>query len=413
MEDTSAPSGNDVPPILGSSSVPSNPSSSSTQPHPASTPADLPKPDHGAPSVLVIQTQGDDAQLDMFDIELQKEFADASSRQRQTPPDPTALLSSSGNPNGQPGGSPWLYSRPSDGEFPALGPGGMQLSSVADALKISDLVQDPERSVRLIGELAAVIRRHCEEQRRSSPRVTPTASTAGAGVSNREFEDGVSLVTSVVEELHQVHPYLSASSNVPRHASSARAVPTQYYPVVGSSVPAGRMGHGVRLHLSPSPSSKHNGRSTIDTEVSDSLYRLQVTAKTKGAEPAWTSSVDFRRRPANPCKGCSSQLASDANLPKSISVAVPEASSNPGLESPRMEYPRPVKPATVANKSCGASQSSRGPRSKTGKNICPSNYSAFSECSGGDSRSFHSSEKTEAQKRLEGIPNEMVSVCAM
>ncbi|KAG5508216.1 hypothetical protein JKF63_05472 [Porcisia hertigi] len=161
-----------------------------------------------------------------------------------------------------------------------------------------------------------------------------------------------------------------------------------------------------------------DGRSTIDTEVSDSLGRISHLGGGGGSHHHhYTMEHDVR--PMNPCQGTAPQPSSTSRSVRSISqlqqhqqawtALAHESASNPGhldraaianlssqtsrrlsgsavrSTSATVKHPRAVKPEVSSD-----SGRIRGPRSRTGKNVAPSNHSAFSECSGGETRSCRS-----------------------
>ncbi|KPA76200.1 hypothetical protein ABB37_07954 [Leptomonas pyrrhocoris] len=205
--------------------------------------------------------------------------------------------------------------------------------------------------------------------------------------------------------------------------------------------PAGPGAYVSMRQISPTAAGSNaqntDGRSTIDTEVSDSLCRLSNMGGGGGAyHHLYVMEHDVR--PMNPCQGAaagptatttagggnssgsaSRQTNSTAPFPQPPpSAAAPWASlmygsANVGhldraaiasltnqqssrrangsaarSTSATVKHPRAVKPDP--RNDLAKVGRIRGPRSRTGKNVAPSSHSAFSECSGGETRSCRS-----------------------
>jgi hypothetical protein len=190
--------------------------------------------------------------------------------------------------------------------------------------------------------------------------------------------------------------------------------------------PAGPATYLSMSQISPTTAANNNdGRSTIDTEVSDSLCRLSYMGGGGGSHHH-PYTMEHEVRPMNPCQGAAGGVAGGSgSASRQMNVAAPFSQSsqwsslmsgsatvghldraaianltsqqssrraNGGSAarstSATVKHPRAVKPdprddlAKVGR--------IRGPRSRTGKNVAPSSHSAFSECSGGETRSCRS-----------------------
>ncbi|KPI86602.1 hypothetical protein ABL78_4331 [Leptomonas seymouri] len=308
------------------------------------------------------------------------------------------------------------------------------------------------------------------------PRATSSPATlaaaAASAASTHNFEEELSLLTDIILEANLAHNpqwtvNLQRGSSVNGYVSPLRA--TRGSPRSGgvgqslAGVQAAAAGVGVshglssattatvaaaRSHsrtspagsgaylsmsqISPTAANNNNdGRSTIDTEVSDSLCRLSYMGGGGGSHHHLYM-VERDVRPMNPCQGVTAGAASgngsgsasrQTNPAAPFSQPLPSSaaswsslmygSANVGhldraaianltsqqssrrangsavrSTSATVKHPRAVKPdprddlAKVGR--------IRGPRSRTGKNVAPSNHSAFSECSGGETRSCRS-----------------------
>lgn len=294
------------------------------------------------------------------------------------------------------------------------------------------------------------------------------APTVASSVGAHNFEEELSLLTDIILEANLAHnPQWTAnlhrgtaSTNgyvSPLHATrgSPRSAAGTAPPQAGSQAPAA-VAEAAGLHAantsaarshsrtSPagpgayvsmrhvSPTAMNNaatdGRSTIDTEVSDSLCRLSYMGGGGGSHHHLYM-MEHDVRPMNPCQGgsgggtasrhtasttapvsqpppppssssasWSSLMCGSANVGHLDRAAIASLTSQQSSRrangsaarstSATVKHPRAVKPdprddlAKVGR--------IRGPRSRTGKNVAPSNHSAFSECSGGETRSCRS-----------------------
>lgn len=287
----------------------------------------------------------------------------------------------------------------------------------------------------------------------SSPAALAAAAAATAATAHN-FEEELSLLTDLILEANLAHnPQWTA--NLHRGPGSANGYVSPLHATRGSprstgvgqtaTAAATALGHGTggaRSHSRTSPAgpgayvsmsqvsptaptntnNNNDGRSTIDTEVSDSLCRLSYMGGGSGAHHHFYS-AEHEIRPMNPCQGAASgggasrQVSANA-APAPASAAASWSSlmyGSPNVghldraaiasltsqqssrrangsaarsTSATVKHPRAVKPdprddlAKVGR--------IRGPRSRTGKNVAPSNHSAFSECSGGETRSCRS-----------------------
>lgn len=468
-------------------------SSSSLSPHlgPATSQSDPSYRDESHGNALMVGAADDEAastaaeEMDMFDIELQREFqlatAGSQSGPRTAAPSsrhatfPSAAVSLSPSGNGASMGS--ARQRPVDrvvsgygagrvgmlavspaggGATPpyALSHAGKQLSSVAGACQLSVFTQDLDECVRLIHQMAEDIR-HTAAAAADVVNGTCSANSPTAV----SFEEDLALVTMVVQEINQAHNPAWRSPSSPSGAAVAAAASLLGGSgPLGSSItraslaaisPTGAHGSGGRSNgggtahgtarTSPTTHLKayNGGRSTIDTEVSDSLGRLNTYGT------GHHSLHEYEQRPVNPFQGvphgsyttprqapqtqCPTMAtaALSAGLPGSVAHSVgptapplgtffqkvPSHGGSVGAPmvtaqrrgtrsaSGNVAHPRAVKPQPGTSKG-----RSRGPRSQTGKNVAPSNRSAFSECSGGETRSYHST-VTASQQNLSSSAN--------
>ncbi|KAG5503823.1 hypothetical protein JIQ42_07340 [Leishmania sp. Namibia] len=296
---------------------------------------------------------------------------------------------------------------------------------------------------------------------------TASAAAVVSGLDPHIFEEELSLLTGIILEANMAHnpqwqpqfAYRSthhASSNSnggyvsPPHGvqrASPRsggcgtqplaAAPVAATATMPASLLAASTGAAARSHSRGSPASGvpgahlassyltgiqasniNDGRSTIDTEVSDSLCRISHLGG-GGGSSYHLYMMEHGVRPMNPCQGAAPLSSATGRSVRSISqlqqhqqawtALMHESFSNPGhldraaiaslsgqasrrpsgstarSTSATVKHPRAVKPEV-------SSEGGRilGPRSRTGKNVAPSNHSAFSECSGGETRSCRS-----------------------
>ncbi|KAL7699125.1 hypothetical protein N2W54_002340 [Lotmaria passim] len=311
------------------------------------------------------------------------------------------------------------------------------------------------------------------------PRVTSSPATqsaslaaaAAAAANAHNFEEELSLLTDIILEANLAHnPQWTA--NLHRSPGSTNGYVSPLHTTRGSprsggagqslaamqaAAAVGGVPHGAnpttitgRSHSRTSPAgpgaylsmsqispiavtgnSNNDGRSTIDTEVSDSLCRLSYMGGGGGSHHHLYT-MEHEVRPMNPCQGAaagttsgsgsgsgsyhassaavfsqpspssaapwSSLMHGSANVGHLDRAAIASLTSQQSSRrangsaarstSATVKHPRAVKPdprddlAKVGR--------IRGPRSRTGKNVAPSNHSAFSECSGGETRSCRS-----------------------
>lgn len=304
---------------------------------------------------------------------------------------------------------------------------GKRLPSVADACQVSAVAQDRGQCARLIHQLASVLRHEANlHDPSTSPGGDPRATSSPA-MQAYTFEEDLSFLTGIVLEANYAHnPQWQPDGNT--------ISPVHSHGTVGVSKASPRGQATVGGHVAPSFSSasrhqrsspagaNNNGRATIDTEVCDSLCRLSNHAG--GAHQLYVA--EHETRPMNPCNGLpassspsiarSSQSAPWSSLmyhsggssvgyvDRSTSITTATvASSSTGPSTSRkqqpqgsgarstsatVKHPRAVKPEP--RNELAKTGRIRGPRSQTGKNVAPSNHSAFSECSGGETRSCRS-----------------------
>lgn len=311
-----------------------------------------------------------------------------------------------------------------------------------------------------------------------SQQQQPTSSAPGGvvvGLDPFAFEEDLTLVTDIISEANMAHnayrqqplPYRSL-----HHAGSHAAGHVSPHGVARASPRNGGVGGGVaavsaaaaastlsatasplgasasaavhaRSHSRGSPASAMaggtflgpsalasmatgtvaaDGRSTIDTEVCDSLGRLAHVGGGGGQHHHLYPALEHGARPMNPCQGGAPPSGATGKSVRSISqqqlqphqqawtplahdpVSSPshldraaiaslssQASRRPSGSAARstsasVKHPRAVKPEVSSE----GGPRRRGPRSRTGKNVAPSNHSAFSECSGGETRSCRS-----------------------
>ncbi|KAG5481544.1 hypothetical protein LSCM1_05563 [Leishmania martiniquensis] len=302
----------------------------------------------------------------------------------------------------------------------------------------------------------------------SSPAAqqTTTASVV-SGLDPHIFEEELSLLTGIILEANMAHNpqwqpqfayrsshHASSSSNggyvspphgmlrasprnggcstQPLAAAPAAVTATMPASLLGTSTGVAARSHsrgspagGVpAAHLASSylagiqTSNINDGRSTIDTEVSDSLCRISHPGG-GGGSSYHLYMMEHGVRPMNPCQGAPPLSGATGGGVRSISqlqqhqqawtTLMHESFSNPGhldraaianlsgqasrrpsgsaarSTSATVKHPRAVKPEVSSE-----GGRIRGPRSRTGKNVAPSNHSAFSECSGGETRSCRS-----------------------
>lgn len=338
----------------------------------------------------------------MFDIELQEKFTDPNINQPR-----------------------WRESSQASKDISLR---GTEMSSVAEELCLSESFQSRERSHALLRELAQVVRLHSQSAAGSS-KASVDASGCTIPGSDKEFEENMSLVANVLLQVTRNHS-LSKPSKSKRQPITVSLL--QMHNELTSNPPYHYGGVTNPSTTFSDDKSASNDRNTIDTEVSDSLYRLRAIAPRNNAGKSSRmksdnkasngvrgvtfpnqrevtpiqSTAEFITRPVNPYVGCphgsfttpgqapqtamqvwrmNPRAAKELNDESREAAFHPVTSAGTPMD---VECPRPVKPSNVEKRQL----SSRGPRSKTGKNICPSNYSAFSECSGGESRSFNSAE---------------------
>lgn len=359
-------------------------------------------------SALAPHSSCENVELDIFDLELQKEVA-ASNRQQSTSKSSRANRSHETT----------LFDT--------------EIRSVAEEVKLLEVIRDTGSSSHLIMELAAVIRRHCQQRSVGEAPMSTHSSAPTLEHIHPELEEDLSLVRSAVEEMCSTF-----NQKAPCSARSGAAITVSLLEKHEQLTSAGGMrSNGVRTRT-------NGDRNTIDTEVSDSLYRLQASkphpsCSNRNENVNTVVDLDFSWRPANPYNGCAHgsfttpKQAPQTEIPeqfregkRNTSAESPVASSTTNFQpysygrvtmvqtardGRDLEYPRPVRP-NMKN----GQRSSRGPRSETGKNICPSNYSAFSECSGsgGESRSVYSTEqaKKESSSITTTTEAEVVQLCA-
>ncbi|CAJ1007265.1 hypothetical protein Q4I28_002579 [Leishmania naiffi] len=306
----------------------------------------------------------------------------------------------------------------------------------------------------------------------SSPAAPQPSTTSAAGVVSgldpHIFEEELSLLTGIILEANMAHnpqwqPQLAyrsnhnASSNSnggyvsPPHGvlrtsprsggvglQSLATVPSAATGTMAASLFGASTGVAARSHSRSSPAGclpgahlmsnylasatanniNNDGRSTIDTEVSDSLCRISHFGGSGGSNYHMYM-MEHGVRPMNPCQGAAPLSGVTSGSVRSISrvlqhqqawtALMHESASNPGhldraaiaslsgqasrrpsgsaarSTSANVKHPRAVKPEVSSS-----GGSIRGPRSRTGKNVAPSNHSAFSECSGGETRSCRS-----------------------
>lgn len=278
-------------------------------------------------------------ELDVFDLELQKEFANASHRERFY----EASASEAVDPLYSQG-AVHLESEEEAPEYPIASViRDTEVPSVAEDLKVSEMTRDPEFSRRLVKELAAVVRKHCEqpfvgccsssasnveesEAIEGAPAQPSTAACSlpvpsfpsevavesvvstnlavGSGFCRdrrKEFEEDFYLVWNVLGDIflgaqaraEAAHTQCAAPSSL---NSGARGSPMtvslleQHERLMGA-VGCGRKGVFIKRSAA-FPPMKRNGRNSIDTEVSDSLSRLQVFSSPSagpGTDPLTTA----------------------------------------------------------------------------------------------------------------------------
>ncbi|GET87641.1 hypothetical protein, conserved [Leishmania tarentolae] len=296
---------------------------------------------------------------------------------------------------------------------------------------------------------------------------TASAAAVVSGLDSHIFEEELSLLTGIILEANMAHnpqwqPQFAHRSN--HHSSSnsnggyvspphgmlrasprscggvqslatapAAAAATTATNLLGAStgVPARSHSRGSPAGLVPgahlasnyltsftTSNTNNDGRSTIDTEVSDSLCRISHLGGGAGSNYHMYM-MEHSVRPMNPCQGAATQSGVIGGSVRSISqlqqhqqawtALMHESVSNPGhldraaiasltgqasrrpsgsaarSTSATVKHPRAVKPEVSSD-----GGRIRGPRSRTGKNVAPSNHSAFSECSGGETRSCRS-----------------------
>lgn len=425
-------------------------------------------PAHGSSGGDVSSTQDATAvmeEMDMFDIELQREFQEAatnsnnnnvhshaspvstttvgghhyyhpnssglvvvyaSSTLRQPPSSTRGGQATTGGLTS--GGSNFLSNSnrpsgpPTNANSSSRPPGSTKLlSSVAGACRVSGLSRDRDESMRLVHILAHDIKKELH--------------LSHAGPAN--FEDDLRLVSLVVQEIQQHHlspaggwgsplsPNAGPHCHGPQQAAGAQASSTG--PQSGSRHALSRTSPASRSTAHHPLVNNNNGRSTIDTEVRDSLCRIshshQLAMPEYGIRPinpyqggphsTYTTprQAPQTQHPANsnsqtnPLSGAASAARTAGMHRESVSAAgVPRKASRSisGVARPRAVKPQPSSskgyssPTTVAPSAqhveytVPPQRSRGGPRSQTGKNVAPSNHSAFSECSWGETRSYRS-----------------------
>lgn len=289
----------------------------------------LQKGKHSRPgdATTLLDYQSDE--LDVFDLELQKEFTDAF--HRQSFPEDHASKDADLSP--------------STGKGVREGPGVLEapiapvvldteMQSVAEELKMSEMARDPRFSRSLVKEMAAVVRRYCQETTiecysrsgnsatdcegidgpcvdaavetsivaspsfPSQVKVQSTGSitvASGGGLcrdGRKEFEEDLCLVWHVLKEVCHGAQAPGATPSFPISAtaaptdarSNARGSPMtvslleQHERLIGVAEGGGSSGVFLKESVTSAPCVliKSDGRNSIDTEVSDSLSRLQV-----------------------------------------------------------------------------------------------------------------------------------------
>lgn len=289
----------------------------------------LQKGKHSKLGVATTLLDYDSDELDVFDLELQKEFTNAF--HRQSCPEDHA--------------SKEVDLSPSSGKGHHEGPGVLEASiapvvldtemqSVAEELKMSDIARDPRFSRSLVKEMAAVVRRHYQETTiecyssggnsvadcegidgpsvgaavetsiaasPSFPSQVEVHSTASITVPSggrigrdgrKEFEEDLFLVWHVLKEVchSALAPGPTPSFSVPATAaptnvrSSGRRSPMtislleQHERLIDVVDGGGNSDLFLKESVTSAPCAhvKSDARNSIDTEVSDSLSRLQV-----------------------------------------------------------------------------------------------------------------------------------------
>ncbi|CCW63928.1 unnamed protein product [Phytomonas sp. EM1] len=429
------------------------------------------------------------SELDMFDIELQKEFQAANLRSAM----PSAGNHNAGIGTHTRGGGYTSYGvssvphasgvvRGSRGHPEAIpstvttSDPDKRFSSVADAYQLSSFTQDLEKSVHLIHTLAQDIRREMQivgngsysyvtghpasgsaKSGRGSPAVAPSLSTT--------FVEDLRLVTMVVQDINQSYHLNFGSPFSPGSAPTLGGGGAAYPPQTGlrAALPRTSPGGG-RSSSCNGINNTNNGRSTIDTEVNDSLRRISYAANSpsyhhdyevrpvnpyqaaphgaytippQAPQTQYPSQYFFNHPTTNPTAtnttggdgasrtptvvhylehvtlgragGANPALnpiattnTNNTNVTgkKAIGTRNPITTTTTGKEvggnphAQHVAYPLAVKPQPGVTDGRGGRN--RGPRSRSGKNVAPSNYSAFSECSGGETRSYKSTTTTTA-----------------
>ncbi|TPP55082.1 hypothetical protein CGC20_37635 [Leishmania donovani] len=296
---------------------------------------------------------------------------------------------------------------------------------------------------------------------------TASAAAAVSGLDPHIFEEELSLLTGIILEANMAHNpqwqpqfahrsnhHASSNSNggyiSPPHgmlrasprsggggAQSLATAPAAATVTTAASLLGASAGVAARSHSRGSPAGgvpgahlasnyltsvtasniNNDGRSTIDTEVSDSLCRISHLGGVGSNYHMYM--MEHGVRPMNPCQGAAPLSGATGGGVRSISqlqqhqqawtALMHESVSNPGhldraaiasltgqasrrpsgsaarSTSATVKHPRAVKPEVSSD-----GGRIRGPRSRTGKNVAPSNHSAFSECSGGETRSCRS-----------------------
>ncbi|KAK7197404.1 hypothetical protein NESM_000688600 [Novymonas esmeraldas] len=252
---------------------------------------------------------------------------------------------------------------------------------------------------------------------RASPRSSGAAAAAAAAASGPTTLPSTSAAAAATMAASLLGASVGAVSRSHPRSSPANAVPASHLPsnyAVGAAV------------------GNADGRSTIDTEVSDSLCRISHLGGGSGGGGGGGGGggahhhlymMEHGVRPMNPCQGTAapsgvvgggggSGVRSISQLQQhqqAWSTLMHEGASSPGhldraaiaslssqalrrpsggaarSTSATVKHPRAVKPQVSSD-----GGRIRGPRSRTGKNVAPSNHSAFSECSGGETRSCRS-----------------------
>lgn len=300
------------------------------------------KDHHTLPSVGAASLAYGSDELDVFDLELQKEFADASLQQSFHDDNVSEVVDSSFSHSlACPESEGDVLDDPIASVFL-----NTEMRSVAEDLKVSEMTRDPRFSRRLVKELAAVVRRHCQRPSvgsfsTSTPSVEESEEIDGATANpivrgssipappfpsqvsgestafanlltergfcsdgRKEFEEDLYLVWNVLGEVFQGvqvtpetgHTQCSPPSHQcsgPRESPMTVSLLEQHERFMGA---VGRGSRGVFLNGStagaPCAPMKCNGRNSIDTEVSDSLSRLQVFSSPSagpGTDPLTTT----------------------------------------------------------------------------------------------------------------------------